>query len=31
MLTVIFGSEGCPFCVRSQDVSEKLINELSDF
>ena len=28
MLTVIFGREGCPYCVRAKDVAEKLANEL---
>ena len=31
MLTVIFGREGCPFCVRAKDVAEKLANERDDF
>ena len=31
MLTVIFGREGCPYCVRAKDVAEKLANERDDF
>ena len=31
MLTVIFGREGCPFCVRAKDVAEQLANERDDF
>jgi len=31
MLTVIFGREGCPFCVRAKDVAEQLSNERDDF
>ena len=31
MLTVIFGREGCPFCVRAKDVAEQLSSERDDF
>ena len=31
MLTVIFGREGCPFCVRAKDVAEQLANDRDDF
>ncbi|WP_213608629.1 GrxA family glutaredoxin [Pseudoalteromonas sp.] len=31
MLTVIFGREGCPFCVRAKDVAEQLSNDRDDF
>ncbi|KJY96039.1 GrxA family glutaredoxin [Pseudoalteromonas ruthenica] len=31
MLTVIFGREGCPFCVRAKDVAEQLMQSRDDF
>ena len=31
MFTVIFGREGCPFCVRAKDVAEQLANDRDDF
>ncbi|XOV78243.1 MAG: GrxA family glutaredoxin [Aestuariibacter sp.] len=31
MFAVIFGREGCPFCVRAKDVAEKLVEDRDDF
>ena len=31
MFTVIFGREGCPFCVRAKELAEKLGTEREDF
>ncbi|MCF7512468.1 GrxA family glutaredoxin [Pseudoalteromonas sp. L23] len=31
MFTVIFGREGCPFCVRAKEVAERLTQERDDF
>lgn len=31
MFAVIFGREGCPFCVRAKDVAEKLTESRDDF
>lgn len=31
MQTVIFGRSGCPYCVRTKDLAEKLSNERDDF
>ena len=31
MFTVIFGRDGCPFCVRAKELAEKLSNERDDF
>ncbi|MEM0515385.1 GrxA family glutaredoxin [Pseudoalteromonas sp. YIC-827] len=31
MLTVIFGREGCPFCVRAKDVASQLAEQRDDF
>ncbi|RZQ52052.1 glutaredoxin [Pseudoalteromonas phenolica] len=31
MFTVIFGREGCPFCVRAKELAERLKTERDDF
>ncbi|WP_411358337.1 GrxA family glutaredoxin [Pseudidiomarina salilacus] len=31
MFTVIFGRPGCPFCVRAEQIAEKLSNDRDDF
>lgn len=31
MFTVIFGREGCPFCVRAKELAERLKTERNDF
>ena len=31
MFTVIFGREGCPFCVRAKELAERLRTERDDF
>ncbi|MEI5639197.1 MULTISPECIES: GrxA family glutaredoxin [unclassified Pseudoalteromonas] len=31
MFTVIFGRDGCPFCVRAKEVAERLKTERDDF
>jgi glutaredoxin 1 len=31
MFTVIFGREGCPFCVRAKELAERLKTEREDF
>lgn len=31
MFTVIFGREGCPYCVRAKDLAERLKTERDDF
>ena len=31
MFAVIFGRPGCPYCVRSKELAEKLESELDDF
>jgi len=31
MFTVIFGRQGCPYCVRAKDLAERLSNERDDF
>ncbi|WMN59494.1 GrxA family glutaredoxin [Pseudoalteromonas xiamenensis] len=31
MFTVIFGREGCPYCVRAKELAERLKNERDDF
>jgi glutaredoxin 1 len=31
MFTVIFGRDGCPFCVRAKDVAEKIKSQHHDF
>lgn len=31
MYVVIFGREGCPFCVRAKDLADKLSTERDDF
>ena len=31
MYAVIFGKEGCPFCVRAKDVADKLTEDRDDF
>ena len=31
MYAVIFGREGCPYCVRAKEVAEKLHNDRDDF
>ncbi|MBS3798882.1 MULTISPECIES: GrxA family glutaredoxin [unclassified Pseudoalteromonas] len=31
MLTVIFGRDGCPFCVRAKDVASQLAEQRDDF
>ncbi|CAH9063599.1 Glutaredoxin 1 [Pseudoalteromonas holothuriae] len=31
MFTVIFGREGCPYCVRAKEVAERLTAQRDDF
>lgn len=31
MFTVIFGREGCPYCVRAKEVAERLKQDRDDF
>lgn len=31
MFTVIFGREGCPYCVRAKEVAERLKQDREDF
>lgn len=31
MFTVIFGREGCPYCVRAKELAEKLVEQREDF
>ncbi|OCG41661.1 GrxA family glutaredoxin [Gilliamella sp. Bif1-4] len=31
MYTVIFGRQGCPYCVRAKELAEKLSQERDDF
>lgn len=31
MYAVIFGREGCPFCVRAKEVAETLVEQREDF
>jgi glutaredoxin 1 len=31
MFTVIFGREGCPYCVRAKEVAERLTSQRDDF
>ncbi len=31
MYTVIFGRQGCPYCVRAKELAEKLSKERDDF
>lgn len=31
MLTVIFGRDSCPYCVRAKEIAERLSNERDDF
>ncbi|BBN80922.1 glutaredoxin, GrxA family protein [Pseudoalteromonas sp. A25] len=31
MFTVIFGREGCPYCVRAKEVAERLASQRDDF
>lgn len=31
MFTVIFGRDGCPFCVRAKELAQKLTTERDDF
>ncbi|MBD1582542.1 GrxA family glutaredoxin [Pseudoalteromonas sp. S16_S37] len=31
MFTVIFGREGCPYCVRAKEVAERLSSQRDDF
>lgn len=31
MLTVIFGRPGCPFCVRAEQIADKLSKDRDDF
>lgn len=31
MFAVIFGREGCPFCVRAKEAAEKLVESRDDF